>query len=221
LGYFDPFGDRFIWIVLTYSGTGLFRSFWTIGDCPQSVHFETVGDRLKLCNIYTSGWAYEEGKAIMAIHPIREYGDPVLRKKALPVDKITRRTQKIIKDMIDTLHDAEGAGLAAPQIGLSERIIVVDIGDGPIALINPRLLKAEGSQRDVEGCLSFPGISGYVTRKDDIVVEGLNENGKIVRIEAKGFLSRAFQHEIDHLDGKLFIDYLPQDKTYTRTGNPS
>lgn len=155
----------------------------------------------------------------MAIQPIREFEDPVLRKKALPVEQITRRTQRIIKDMIETLHDAEGAGLAAPQIGLSERIIVVDVGDGPIALINPELLEAEGSQRDVEGCLSFPGVSGYVTRKDRIVVEGLNENGKVLRVEAKGFLARAFQHEIDHLDGKLFIDYLPQDKAYTRTGD--
>lgn len=156
----------------------------------------------------------------MAIHPIREFEDPVLRKKALPVEKITRRTQKIIRDMIETLHDAEGAGLAAPQIGLSERLIVVDVGEGPIALINPQLLEAEGSQRDVEGCLSFPGVSGYVTRKDRVVVEGLNENGKLVRIEAKGFLSRAFQHEIDHLDGKLFIDYFPQDKANDWKGNP-
>lgn len=156
----------------------------------------------------------------MAIHPIREFEDPVLRKKALPVEKITRRTQKIIRDMIETLHDAEGAGLAAPQIGLSERLIVIDVGEGPIALINPQLLEAEGSQRDVEGCLSFPGVSGYVTRKDRVVVEGLNENGKLVRIEAKGFLSRAFQHEIDHLDGKLFIDYFPQDKANDWKGNP-
>lgn len=156
----------------------------------------------------------------MALYPIREFGDPILRKKALPVEKITRRTQKIIRDMIETLHDAEGAGLAAPQIGLSQRIIVVDVGDGPISLINPQILEAEGSQRDVEGCLSFPGVTGYVTRKDRVVAEGLNENGKPVRIEAKGFLSRAFQHEIDHLDGKLFIDYFPQDKANDWKGNP-
>lgn len=156
----------------------------------------------------------------MAILPIREFEDPILRKKALPVEKITRRTQRIIKDMIETLHDAEGAGLAAPQIGLSERMIVVDVGEGPIALINPQILEADGSQRDVEGCLSLPGISGYVTRKDRVVVEGLNENGKAVRLEAKGLMSRAFQHEIDHLDGKLFVDYLPQDKAHNKTGNP-
>lgn len=156
----------------------------------------------------------------MALYPIREFGDPILRKKALPVEKITRRTQKIIRDMIETLHDAEGAGLAAPQIGLSQRIIVVDVGDGPISLINPQILEAEGSQRDVEGFLSFPGVTGYVTRKDRVVAEGLNENGKPVRIEAKGFLSRAFQHEIDHLDGKLFIDYFPQDKANDWKGNP-
>nr|HAH96871.1 peptide deformylase [Bacillota bacterium]HAW70256.1 peptide deformylase [Bacillota bacterium]HAZ22370.1 peptide deformylase [Bacillota bacterium]HBE07370.1 peptide deformylase [Bacillota bacterium]HBG44688.1 peptide deformylase [Bacillota bacterium] len=156
----------------------------------------------------------------MAILPIREFEDPILRKKALPVEKITRRTQRIIKDMIETLHDAEGAGLAAPQIGLSERMIVVDVGEGPIALINPQILEADGSQRDVEGCLSLPGVSGYVTRKDRVVVEGLNENGKAVRLEAKGLMSRAFQHEIDHLDGKLFVDYLPQDKAHNKTGNP-
>ncbi|HCX69912.1 MAG TPA: peptide deformylase [Firmicutes bacterium] len=156
----------------------------------------------------------------MAILPIREFEDPILRKKALPVEKITRRTQRIIKDMIETLHDAEGAGLAAPQIGLSERMIVVDVGEGPIALINPQILEADGSQRDVEGCLSLPGVCGYVTRKDRVVVEGLNENGKAVRLEAKGLMSRAFQHEIDHLDGKLFVDYLPQDKAHNKTGNP-
>lgn len=147
----------------------------------------------------------------MALYEIRKDGDPVLRLKARPVDKVTRRVGKLVKDMIETMQAAEGVGLAAPQIGVSERIVVVDVGQGPVALINPVILESEGSQRDVEGCLSLPGISVYVTRKSRVVVEGLNENGRPVRYDANGYFARALQHEMDHLDGKLISDYFQSD----------
>jgi peptide deformylase len=135
-------------------------------------------------------------------------GNPILRQKAVPVKKITRKIQKLIKDMTQTMYEARGVGLAAPQIGISEQIVVIDVGDGPIALINPEISEAEGSERDVEGCLSIPGFNGYVTRASRVVVTGLNEKGQSVRYEGTGLLARAFQHEIDHLKGILFIDYI-------------
>lgn len=142
----------------------------------------------------------------MAILPIRKEGDPVLRQKAAPVPKVTKRIAKLLQDMEETMYAAEGVGLAAPQVGVSERIIVVDVGEGPIHLVNPILISAEGSVIDVEGCLSIPGVSGYVDRAEKVVVEGLDMKGRKRRIEAEGYLARAFQHEIDHLDGILFTD---------------
>lgn len=144
----------------------------------------------------------------MALYSIRKDGDPVLRKKAQPVEKVTRRVQKLIGDMLETMYAAEGVGLAAPQIGITERIIVVDVGDGPVALVNPVVTASDGAQRDVEGCLSFPGVTGYVTRRQRVTVEALNAAGRPVRLSAAGYFARALQHEIDHLDGRLFIDYL-------------
>jgi peptide deformylase len=150
----------------------------------------------------------------MAILPIIKEGDPVLRLKAKPVGKVTKRVRKLIRDMAQTMYDAPGVGLAAPQVGISERIIVIDIGEGLIALINPEITDVSGSERDVEGCLSVPGVSGYVTRAAKVGVTGSDENGKPVKYEGTGFLARAFQHEIDHLNGVLFIDYL-KDKPET------
>lgn len=142
----------------------------------------------------------------MAILPIRKEGDPVLRQKAAPVHKVTKRIVKLLQDMEETMYAADGIGLAAPQVGVSERLIVVDVGDGPIHLVNPVLLSAEGSVVDVEGCLSIPGVIGYVERAQRVVVEGLDIRGKRRRVAAEDLLARALQHEIDHLDGILFID---------------
>lgn len=144
----------------------------------------------------------------MAILPISKEGDPVLRLKAKPVERVTKRIRKLIRDMAQTMYDAPGVGLAAPQVGCSERIIVIDIGEGLIALINPEITEIHGSERDVEGCLSVPGVSGYVTRAAKVSVKGLDEDGKPVKHDGSGLLARAFQHEIDHLNGVLFIDYL-------------
>ena len=142
----------------------------------------------------------------MAILPIRKEGDPVLRQKAQPVPKVTKRIVKLLQDMEETMYAADGVGLAAPQVGVSERLIVVDVGDGPIHLVNPVLIAAEGSGVDVEGCLSIPGVVGYVERAQKVVVDGLDMKGRPRRVEAEDWLARALQHEIDHLDGILFID---------------
>jgi peptide deformylase len=142
----------------------------------------------------------------LAILPIRKEGDPVLRQKAQPVPKVTKRIVKLLQDMEETMYAADGVGLAAPQVGVSERLIVVDVGDGPIHLVNPVLVAAEGSVVDVEGCLSIPGVVGYVERAQKVVVDGLDMKGRPRRVEAEDWLARALQHEIDHLDGILFID---------------
>ena len=147
----------------------------------------------------------------MAILRIVLVGDPVLRRKAEPVPKPTRRVQKLLRDMADTMYNAKGVGLAAPQVGVSERLIVVDTGQGLVSLVNPVLLKAQGNARDVEGCLSIPGRSGYVTRAAQVVVGGLDPQGRHTKVEAGGYFARALQHEIDHLNGILFIDLLDEE----------
>jgi peptide deformylase len=145
----------------------------------------------------------------MAILEIVKDPDPVLRRKAEPVTQVTKRIRRLIKDMLETMYSADGVGLAAPQVGVSERVIVVDIGEGPVALINPEIEidEASGKEIDVEGCLSIPGTFGYVERAEEVVVNGLNETGRSTRIKAEGLFARALQHETDHLDGVLFIDH--------------
>ncbi len=142
----------------------------------------------------------------MAIMEIVKEGDPLLRQKSEPVGQVTKRIRKLIKDMLETMNSADGVGLAAPQVGISQRIIVVDVGEGPVALINPEIEEASGKELDVEGCLSIPGTFGYVERAQQVTVAGLNESGRSVRIRAEGLFARALQHEIDHLEGVLFID---------------
>jgi|LSQX01.1.fsa_nt_gb peptide deformylase len=142
----------------------------------------------------------------MAVLEIVTEGHPVLREKAEPVTQVTKRIRKLVKDMLETMYEASGVGLAAPQVGISQRIIVVDVGDGPVVLINPEITEAMGTEIDTEGCLSIPGKWGYVERAQEVVVTGLNESGRSVRIRAEGLFARALQHEIDHLDGVLFID---------------
>ena len=142
----------------------------------------------------------------MALLPIRTVPDPVLRQKARPVARVTRRHRKLIEDMRQTMYEAPGVGLAANQVGVLERIIVVDPGDRFMALINPEIVEARGVDVDVEGCLSIPGVTGYVERAAAIRVRALDERGRPLEFEAEGYLARIIQHEVDHLDGILFID---------------
>ncbi|HHT42020.1 MAG TPA: peptide deformylase [Firmicutes bacterium] len=142
----------------------------------------------------------------MAVLPIVKVGAPVLETRAVEVTKITKKIAKLIDDMIETMNEANGVGLAAPQVGVSQRIIVVDMGEGPVVLINPVLQRAAGEEIDVEGCLSIPERWVYVKRASEVEVTGLNEKGRPVRITADGYFARALQHEIDHLDGVLMLD---------------
>lgn len=142
----------------------------------------------------------------MALRNVRKDGDDVLRKISKEVDEINERILMLIKDMAETMYDSNGVGLAAPQVGVLKRIIVVDTGDGLIELINPKILSTSGEQVELEGCLSVPGVWGEVKRPEKVVVEGLNMKGENVHIEGEGLLAIALCHEIDHLDGILFKD---------------
>ena len=142
----------------------------------------------------------------MAIRHIRKEGDPILRKKSREIKNIDERIKELAGDMLDTMYDSEGVGLAAPQVGILKRIIVIDVGEGPITLINPELVFEEGKQEEIEGCLSVPGKAGIVVRPELIKVKGLDIEGNEVLIKGEDFLARALSHEIDHLNGILFID---------------
>lgn len=142
----------------------------------------------------------------MAVREIRVMGDEVLGKKCKEVTTMTARTAVLIDDMLDTMYEAMGVGLAAPQVGILKRIVVIDVGEGPIILINPEILETSGSQTGEEGCLSVPGKSGCVTRPNFVKVKALDENMEEVIYEGEGLLARAFCHEIDHLDGHLYVE---------------
>lgn len=143
----------------------------------------------------------------MAILEIKEYGEPVLREKAIPIKEIIPEILNLIKDMAETMYADSGVGLAAPQVGVSKRIILVDgEEDGLIVLINPMIIQSEGEVVEEEGCLSVPGIYSKVKRLSKVTVKALNENGDSIEITKEGLIARALQHEIDHLDGILFID---------------
>lgn len=142
----------------------------------------------------------------MAVYNIVEIGDEILREKSKLVKQVTPNIIKLLENMADTMYAAKGVGLAAPQIGVSKRVIVVDIGEGLVELINPEILEVSGNVVDSEGCLSVPGMLGEVARADKVVVKGLNRKGEEVILRAKGFMARAIQHEIDHLEGILFVD---------------
>ena len=142
----------------------------------------------------------------MATRKIREIGDEVLTKPCKEVTKITLRTKVLINDMLDTMYEALGVGLAARQVGVLKRIVVIDVGEGPIVLINPEIIETSGEQSGEEGCLSVPGKSGLVTRPDYVKVRALNEDMEEIELEGEGLLARAFCHEIDHLDGKMYVD---------------
>ena len=144
----------------------------------------------------------------MAIRIIRENGDETLRKKAREVEIVDDKIKEILNDMVDTLHEYNGVGLAAPQIGLLKRLVVIDLYDdkGPIRLINPRIIKQNGEQEVEEGCLSFPKQFAKIIRPAEISIEALNENGKKITVKGEGLLAQAISHELDHLDGILFVD---------------
>ena len=142
----------------------------------------------------------------MAIRKIRELGDEVLTKPCKEVTKMTLRTKILINDMLDTMYEAMGVGLAAPQVGILKRIVTIDIGEGPIVLINPESLETSGEQTGEEGCLSVPGKAGLVTRPNYVKVKALNEDMEEIVLEGEELLARAFCHEIDHLDGKMYVD---------------
>ena len=140
----------------------------------------------------------------MAIRKIRLEGDPVLAKKCRPVEKMTDKIHELIEDMLDTMYELNGVGLAAPQVGILKRIVVIDVGDGPIVLINPQILETDGEQTGDEGCLSVPGMAGEVTRPNYVKVTALNEDMQAFEAEGTELLARAFCHEIDHLDGVMY-----------------
>lgn len=142
----------------------------------------------------------------MAVREIRVSGDEVLNKPCKPVTAMTARTQILIEDMLDTMYEAMGVGLAAPQVGILKRIVVIDVGEGPIILINPEIMEVRDEQTGDEGCLSVPGKSGQVTRPNYVKVKALDENMEAYEIEGEGLLARAFCHELDHLDGKLYVE---------------
>ncbi|HVM11772.1 MAG TPA: peptide deformylase [Actinomycetota bacterium] len=144
----------------------------------------------------------------MAILPIKTFGDPVLRERARPVETFDDSLQRFAEDMIETMHDAPGVGLAAPQVGRSIRMIVFDVGEGSHALVNPVLSGFEGEQVGEEGCLSIPGLYFPVKRARRVVCEARDTAGRPVRIEGEDLLARVLQHEVDHIDGVLFVDRL-------------
>jgi peptide deformylase len=148
----------------------------------------------------------------VAILRIREFGDPVLRQRAREVEEVTDVHRKLVADMLDTMRDALGVGLAGPQVGVLERVFVWEVGDRHGAVFNPVIVeRSEERVTDDEGCLSVPGLTYPVERHAEVTIEGLDENGSEIRLEADDLLARVFQHETDHLDGVLFMDRLPDD----------
>lgn len=142
----------------------------------------------------------------MAIRQVREIGDDILTKQCKEVPKMTLRTKILIGDMLETMYDKNGVGLAAPQVGVLKQIVVIDVGEGPIVLINPEIIETSGEQTGEEGCLSVPGKWGNVTRPNYVKVRAYNQDMEPYEIEGEGLLARAFCHEIDHLKGELYVD---------------
>lgn len=145
----------------------------------------------------------------MAIRNIREIGDEVLTKKCKEVTAMTERTRELIEDMLETMYEANGVGLAAPQVGILKRIVVIDVtGEDPYVLINPRIIESSGEQTEQEGCLSVPGKSGEVTRPEYVKAVALDINMQPIEVEGRELLARAICHELDHLEGHLFVEKL-------------
>ncbi len=153
----------------------------------------------------------------MAIREIRMMGDEVLTKVCKEVKQMTPRTEELIEDMLETMYEANGVGLAAPQVGVLKRIVVIDIGEGPIVMINPVILETSGSQTGSEGCLSLPGKAGQVTRPNYVKAKALDENMEEYIIEGEELLARAICHELDHLEGHMYVEKVEgqlEDVTY-------
>ena len=143
----------------------------------------------------------------MALRKIREIGDDILNKKCKEVTEMTPRTRQLIEDMLDTMYEANGVGLAAPQVGILKRIVVIDTtGEDPYVLINPRIVESSGEQTGQEGCLSVPGKCGVVTRPNYVKAVALNEDMEPIEVEGTELLARAICHELDHLDGHLYVE---------------
>ena len=149
----------------------------------------------------------------MAVRTIREEGDEILRKKSRVVEVIDDKIRELLDDMVETMHKANGVGLSAVQVGILKRIVVIDLYDerGPIKLINPVITKSKGEQEVEEGCLSFPNQYGKIIRPAEVTMEALDENGEKIKIKAKGLLAQAICHELDHLEGIVFIDKMLPD----------
>ena len=147
----------------------------------------------------------------MAIRQLRYEGDPILRKKSREVTEINDRIKVLLDDMLETMYENEGVGLAAPQVGVLRKIVVIDIGEGPIKLINPEIIEEEGEVIGAEGCLSIPNRAGNVKRPEKVKVKYLDERGEEKIIEGTGFLAKALCHEIDHLHGILYIDKMIEE----------
>jgi peptide deformylase len=148
----------------------------------------------------------------VAIHPIRQYGDPVLRQRTREVEEIDGSVAKLVEDLIETMYDAPGVGLAANQIGVQRRLFVYDVGEGARSIINPRIVETSGEWSYDEGCLSVPGLSWSIVRPDRVHLVGLDLDGNEVSIEADTLEARCFQHELDHLDGILLVERLDDDQ---------
>ena len=144
----------------------------------------------------------------MSVLPILTLGDPRLRLKGEPVESFGKLLSHLLDDLAETMRHAPGVGLAAPQIGEALNVAVVEVGDRLLELVNPRIVRATGDDRDLEGCLSIPGFVAYVTRRQQVWVVAQNRAGRRVKVAGSGLLGRALQHELDHLEGKLYIDYL-------------
>lgn len=147
----------------------------------------------------------------MAIRTIINIGEEKLRKVAKPVEKFTVRLRHLLDDLADTMYKAEGCGLAAPQVGILRRVVVVDIGEGLIELVNPKIIAQEGTESGLEGCLSVPGRRGIVTRPYQVTVCAQNAEGEEIELTAEGYLARALCHELDHLDGILYVDKMDRE----------
>ena len=153
----------------------------------------------------------------MSLRTIREQGDPVLSKKAKEIKEMTPKIRQLIEDMKETMYDANGVGLAAPQVGMLKRLVVIDVSEEqnqPLVLINPKIIEQDGEQTGWEGCLSVPGMSGQVTRPQHVIAKALNENMEEFTVEGEGLLARAICHELDHLDGHMYVE-LVEGKLYT------